>query len=209
MRPTYSSLWGHDAKKESRLIVPPNAEAVVRSGMEERASRVWEKATRLHFNQDFQLNSQSLAACLTSEPTIGGSAWPNYRLDSPEDEEAMALWANTTLGLLLFWWTGSTQQAGRARLTFSRLPDMYVLDVRQLSGPQRRGAKRLFKEFRERTFLPANEAYRDEVRQVLDQAFLVDLLGLPKTILESLDLLRRKWRAEPAAHGGKKTRIQE
>ena len=121
----------------------------------------------------------------------------------------MALWANTTLGLLLFWWVGSTQQPGRACLTVSRSPEMYVLDVRQLSGPQRRGAKRLFKEFRERTFLPANEAYRDETRQALDQAFLVDLLGFPKTILESLDLLRRKWCAESTVHGGKKTRIQE
>ena len=208
MRPTYPCLWGHDAKKESHLIVPPDAEAVVRSGMEELASRVWEKATRLHFNRDFRLNSQSLAACL-SEPTIGGPAWPNYQLDSPEDEEAMALWANTTLGLLLFWWSGSAQQPGRVHLTLSRLPDMYVLDVRQLSGPQRRGAKRLFKEFRERTFLPANEAYRDEARQDLDRALLVDLLGFPKTILESLDLLRRKWCAEPTVHGGKKTRIQE
>ena len=79
----------------------------------------------------------------------------------------------------------------------------------QLSGQQRRRVKRLFKEFQERTFLPANETYRDEVRQALDQAFLVDLLGLPKTILESLNLLRRKWCAEPTVHGGKKTRIQE
>ena len=209
MRSTHPCLWGHDAKKERRLIVPPDKEAVVRSGMEELANRVWEEATRLHFNVDFQLNSQSLAACLTSDPAIGGRAWPNYRLDSPEHEEAIALWANTTLGLLLFWWNGSTQQAGRASLSVSRSPEMYVLDVRQLSGQQRRRVKRLFKEFQERTFLPANEAYQDEARQALDRALLVDLLGFPKTILESLDLLRKKWCAEPTVHGGKKTRIQE
>ena len=79
----------------------------------------------------------------------------------------------------------------------------------QLSGQQRRRVKRLFKESQERTFLPANEAYRDEARQDLGQAFLVDLLGFPENHTESLDLLRRKWCAEPTVHGGKKTRIQE
>ena len=207
--PTYPCLWRHDAKKERHLIVPPDREATVRLGMEERAIQVWERATRLHFNQDFRLNSQSLAACLTAESAIGGPAWPNYQLDSPEGEEAMALWANTTLGLLLFWWSGGTQQAGRARLTISRLPEMYVLDIRQLSDQQKQGAKRLFEEFQERAFLPANEAYRDEVRKDLDRALLVDLLGFPETIMESLDLLRRKWCAEPTVHGGKETKIQE
>ena len=34
---------------------------------------------------------------------------------------------------------------------------------------------------------------------------LVDMLGLPESILGSLDLLRLKWCSEPSVHGGKKT----
>ena len=56
-------------------------------------------ATRLHFNRDFRLNSQSLAACLTPERTIGGTAWPSFRLDIPECD---MLWANTTLRLEVY-----------------------------------------------------------------------------------------------------------
>ena len=35
---------------------------------------------------------------------------------------------------------------------------------------------------------------------------LLRLLNLPESTLESLDLLRLKWCAEPSVHGGKKTR---
>ena len=38
---------------------------------------------------------------------------------------------------------------------------------------------------------------------------LVELLGFPKSVLEPLALLRKKWCAEPTVHGGKATRIRE
>ena len=58
---------------------------------------------------------------------------------------------------------------------------------------------------RESQFLPANEAYRDNTRKELDHRALIDMLGLPESILEPLDLLRLKWCSEPSVHGGKKT----
>ncbi len=118
----------------------------------------------------------------------------------------MLLWANTTLGLMAFWWLGTRQQQGRARLTVSALPGLPVLDPRGLSEEQHATAARLFAAFREREFLPANEAWRDETRKALDRAVLVDLLGVPDDALESLDLLRKQWCAEPTVHGGKSTR---
>lgn len=59
-----------------------------------------------------------------------------------------------------------------------------------------------------RDFLPANEAYRDPTRIDLDRLLLVDVSGLDGGRLESLDLLRRQWCAEPSVHGGKGTRIK-
>ncbi|MDD9864259.1 MAG: hypothetical protein OXU54_06780 [Gammaproteobacteria bacterium] len=207
--PTYPCLWRHAAEEERQLIVRPDTQGIARSGMRDKAERVWHTATRLHFNLDFQLNSQSLAACMTSEPALGGSAWPNYRLQKPGDEHAVALWANTTLGLLSFWWKGVKQQAGRARLTITALPELVTLDPRALDAGQKRKARQLFQEFASRAFLPANEAYRDKTRQALDRAVLVELLGFPKSVLEPLALLRKKWCAEPTVHGGKATRIRE
>ena len=83
---------------------------------------------------------------------------------------------------------------------------MPTLDVTQLSEDQLKIAESIFEDMREREFLPANEAYRDESRKELDRRVLVDLLGLPESVLEPLDLLRLKWCSEPSVHGGKGTR---
>ena len=204
--PTYPMLWEHGARRERRLMVEPDTEGRVRQGCDAKAFDVWETATRLHLTLDFRLNSQSLAACLTPERSIGGRAWPNFRLTDTAGEEAVALWANTTLGLISFWWTGGRQQQGRSIMTITQLPELPMLDVRQLSREQIERSHRLFADFRDHEFLPANEAYRDPARQALDQAVLIDLLGLPESILEPLALLRRQWCAEPTVHGGKSTR---
>ena len=204
--PTFPVLWGHDADRERRLIVQPDREGVVRARAAERAADAWGTATRLHFSLDFRLNSQSLAACLTPTSTLGGRAWPNFLLAERRHETVTVLWANTTPGLMLFWWQGSVQQAGRACLTVSRLPDLPVLDPRALTDAQHARARDLLGRFRERPFLPANEAYRDRTRQALDAAVLVDLLGLPASILDPLAVLRTQWCGEPTVHGGKATR---
>ena len=209
VEPTFPVLWGHEAGRERRLIVQPDREGVVRERADERAAAAWGTATRLHFNLDFRLNSQSLAACLTPMSTLGGRAWPNFLMTDRRHETAAVLWANTTLGLMLFWWQGSVQQAGRACLTVSRLPDLPVLDPRAFGDVQHECARDLLARFRERTFLPANEAYRDETRQALDAAVLVELLGLSASVLEPLAVLRTQWCSEPTVHGGKGTRPKD
>ena len=138
--------------------------------------------------------------------TLGGRAWPNFLMENRRDETAAVLWANTTLGLILFWWAGTTQQAGRSNLTIRRLPDQRMLDTRALTDEQHATARRIFTDFQARPFLPANEAYRDATRQALDKTVLVDLLGVPSSMLDSLALLRQQWCHEPTVHGGKSTR---
>ena len=202
----YPMLWRHTATRERRLTVEPDCEGRVRPNRDEKALDVWNTATRLHVNRDFRLNSQSLAACLTPERSIGGRAWPNFRLTDTAGEEAVALWANTTLGLISFWWTGGRQQLGRSVMTITHLPELLTLDVRQLSREQIDRSHRIFADFLDYEFLPANEAYRDPTRQALDRAVLIDLLGLPQSIFDPLALLRRQWCAEPTVHGGKSTR---
>ena len=204
--PTYPALWKHRADRERSLVVEPDSEGTVRAGCEQRGAEAWSAtASRLHLNRDFQLNSQSLAACLTERPSIGGRAWPSFRAPSAW-EEVVALWNNGTLGLMTFWWLGTRQQQGRASVTVSRLAGLLTLDARQLSPQQLSVAKRIFGDFRSRRFLPANEAYRDAARLDLDRALLVDLLGLPESVLEPLALARLQWCHEPSVHGGKSTR---
>ncbi len=207
--PTWPTLWSHGAARERKLVVAPDRRAEPRPQCGDRAVEAWRRhATKLHFTLDFQINSQSLAACLTPGKTLGGTAWPNFKLNDESWELPVLLWANTSLGLMSFWWLGARQQQGRARLTLSVLPGLPVLDPRRLADEQHAAAARTFSAFREREFLPANEAWRDDSRRALDRAVLVDLLGLPEDVMEPLDLLRKQWCAEPSVHGGKSTRPQ-
>ena len=204
--PLYPVLWSHDAKRERCLVVAPNREGAVREGCREQAADLWQAtASRLHFNLDFQINSQSLTACLTPGKSIGGRAWPNFVAKNKGWEKPVALWANSTLGLISFWWLGSRQQQGRAVVTISRLPDLLVLDPGRLSAVQIGAARAAFNRFQDEPMLPANEAYRDPVRQDLDRVLLVDVLGLSPEMLPSLEALRNAWCAEPTVHGGKST----
>ena len=207
--PTYPCLWSHRFDLERSFIIEPEMQGRVRPGMREAANAVWETSSTLHFNRDFRLNSQSLAACVTPMPTIGGAAWPNVRPKQATHEAAIMLWANSTLGLLLWWHSASRQQGGRARITISQLPALPILDTRDLSAKQHKLAARIFSRFKDKHFRPANEAYHDQIRHDLDRAVLVELLNLPESILGPLDLLRRKWCFEPSVHGGKTTRIME
>ena len=203
--PNYPMLWNHDTARERCLSVEPDRKGRVRDGARHHAEETWRTATRLHFNLDFQINAQSLTACITPEPTLGGRAWPNFQPNDTRDDAVIALWTNSTLGLLLFWWAGSSQQAGRACLTITRLPRLPVLDTTRLTEQQHETARKLFDTIKTRPLLPANEAYRDEVRRQIDEQLLTEVLGLPASVLGPLDHVRRQWCLEPTVHGGKKT----
>ena len=209
--PTYPMLWGHSANRERRLVVQYDSCGDPRYGDEPRAIERWDKsASRLHSNRDFRLNSQSLAMCLTPEECLGGTAWPNILPHNESHEIPLLLWGNSTLGLLMHWWKGTRQQAGRSRITITALPELPVLDPRALTEKQMKRCRGIYSGFKCRKFLPANEAYRDDTRQELDRELLFgpsSVLKLDPDLENSLDLLRRQWCAEPSVHGGKRTRL--
>ena len=205
--PTCPALWNHAAERERSFIVDPDCELLVRSGQEEQASQSWtQTASRLHLTLDFGLSSQSLVACLTPEKALGGRAWPNFIMNNVEHEKLIVLWLNSTLGLMTYWWTGSRQQPGRTILTISALPSLLSVDTQKFNRQKIKKADALFEQFSKVKFLPANESYRDANRKALDEALLVELLGVSEDVVDEFDLVRLQWCAEPSVHGGKKTR---
>ena len=205
----YPILWKHTARNETNIVVAPDHEGVIRPGLKDKALKIWDSASRLHLNRDFQLNSQPLAACFTDTPCIGGRAWPTFKLHNVNWDRLVALWLNTTLGLISFWWAGSLQQQGRAMVAISRLSELMTLDPRALTDSQLTVADEIFDQFRSTEFLPANEAWSDDNRRKLDEAVFVDLLGFDRDqIMPSLAILRDQWCREPSVHGGKPTRPQ-
>ena len=90
-------------------------------------------------------------------------------------------------------------------MPITAIRSMPTLDVTKLTTAQLETVETIFEDMRGAQFLPANEAYRDNTRKELDHRVLIDMLGLPTSVLEPLDLLRLKWCLEPSVHGGKST----
>ena len=85
---------------------------------------------------------------------------------------------------------------------------MPVLNVDSVADVQLGKANDIFDDMKHRQMLPFNEANRDEVRKELDYRLLIDVLGVPDSIIPYLDNLREKLCAEPSIHGGKKSKAR-
>ena len=200
---TYPSLWNHDASRETRLVCVPDSQLQVRQGLEKKAAMAWSTASRTHINRDFRFNSQPLAAAFTELASIGGRAWPNVILKDKRLDYAFVLWANSTLGLLSFWWHSNLQVAGRGSITIRSAETLPVLDFRALTDDQLIMAELIFEEFRDKELKPAYLADADPNRALLDRRVVCDLLGFDEETYVGVRRLAAKWCAEPSVHGGK------
>ena len=201
---TYPSLYNHNAKAERFMVCHPDSAMRVKPGMETRAAELWAMASRAHLTLDFRFTSQPLAAAVTEYRSIGGTAWPNVIFPEARFDYPFALWCNSTLGLLSFWWHSSRQQGGRGRITLVSMESLPVLDLRTLTDEQMATAQAVFDEFRDRELQPAYLADADPNRALLDRRVICDLLGFDDGVYQGVRRLAVKWCAEPSVHGGKR-----
>jgi hypothetical protein len=212
--PTYPVLWTHHAERERRMEFEADSEGILRQGKnsaedkfaQEKANMIWTTASHCHFNRDFRFNSQSTAMQFSSKKTIGGMAWPSIILSNAEQEKVLALWGNSTLGLLLHWWYVNKQQAGRGRGGVASLTSMPVLDVPKLSKNALAKAVAIFDEMKHKELRPLNEIAKDAVRAEIDTRLATEVLGFPPELVAPdgpLALLRQKLALEPSITGSK------
>ena len=200
---TYPALWNHDAKKETRIVCLPDSSLQVRPGLEAKVATVWGTSSRAHINLDFTFGSQALAVAFTDQQSVGGRVWPNVLFEDNRFDCTFAMWGNSTLGLLSWWWHSNRQQSSKAGLTIRSAETLPVLDFRTLTDEQLAKAEKIFEEFREKELMPAYLADADPNRALLDRRVVCDLLGFDESVYQGVRRLAAKWCAEPSVHGGK------
>lgn len=212
--PTYPVLWAHDAEREATLSFEGDKQGQKKTTADQdeleavdlKAAAVWASASHCHFNQNFQFNSQPTAMQFTPRKTIGGRAWTSILLPTEEQEKALVLWGNTSLGLLVHWWIANKQQSGRGNITPNVLASLPVWNVTSLTPNQLKKAVKVFDEMCHKKLLPLHEIDKDPTRKELDERFAREVLGLPESIRQPggpLELLRMKLAQEPSIRGNK------
>ena len=197
-------LWNRN-ETHTTMAVSPDSSGAVKNGQDKKAQELWGRTSNLHISAECRFNSNPTCANYTAKRTAGGRSWPNLQMDTGEMEKATCAWLNTTLGLIGYWIESNRSQSGRGGTTVTAMTSIPTLNLKALAPEKITRAAEIFDSLSGRTMLPANEAYRDEVRQELDRRMLTEVLGLQETVLGQLDTLRFQWCMEPTVVGVKDT----
>ena len=122
-----------------------------------------------------------------------------------QQEKALCVWLNSTLGMMSYWMESNRNQDGRGGITITAIPDIPVLDVAKLRLAKLAAAVSIFDDLAGRAMLPANEAWRDTVRQELDRRLLREVLELDEKAAGQMEILRLQWCSEPTVTSTKQT----
>ena len=160
------------------------------------------RMSRLHINNNFRYNSQSTAACMTRVPSAGSKHWPTVGLDDEAAQKVIAIWMNSTLGLMFHWNAANRTQHGLGYLNSWTLKNTVILDPRKLAPCQMDEFEELFEGTKANHLMAANEAWRDDNRMELDRR-MMKILGLSPEIQQNVAHSRNRWCQEPTVIGRK------
>ena len=169
----FPCLWANDVKAQNSMVVLPDTSLEKKPEAGSQAVQdAWSTKTRLHLNNNVGYGAQKLIAAYTEKQTLGGRGWPNVLIDE-KFEKAMAVWCNSTLGLLSYWSAAGSQQRGRGIMGVTAFrKHFFVLDVTKLTKRQLSLFDKLFDRLCKQALHPFSDLKHDKVRRDLDASML-------------------------------------
>ena len=203
----FPALWRHRSSDHRSMVSEPNAWLVPKP--DRGHAPIWAQSGMLHVTRDFQYDSQRVMATRTSIRTLGVRAWHTLIVheDDPviraQRETALALWSNSTLGILLHAQYSNRAQVARGMGNKGMLEELPTLDARQLAAWQLDEAQRIWRDFTDRKFESFHSCAVDPVRIELDERIVRDMLGLGEDAVAAVARLRTLLAGDPSVHGSK------
>lgn len=191
----YAMVKGHDTEHRksvtcsvdgylSPLVAPKGGQ---RPGY---GDHLWRKAGRLLVAEGFRLNTARVFAMRADTKVLSNVWWP-VQVEDAQVEKALALWLNSSVGLLGVLATRTSTEGPWSAIKKADLKELPVLDPRALPEEQVLDLASLFEELAEAEFAPLPEMEDCYARGRLDEG-LSRILGLP-----DLTPLRRMLASEP------------
>ena len=191
----YPMVENHDTQQRTRLTTAPDKYLAplvqARPGRNLKPSdQLWQKAGRLLVAERLWLNTTRVIAMRTDVGVLSNVWWP-VKIDEVAHEKALALWLNSTLGLLTLLTQRTSTRGGWVGMKKSDLERLPALDLRAIPQEQLQAMSQLFDDVAEYEFERLPAMADCAARRRLDDG-LSEILGLP-----NLDGLRRLLASEP------------
>ena len=151
---------------------------------------LWQQSARLLIAERLRLNTVRIVA-MRSESRVLSNVWWPVRVGDESVEKALAVWLNSSLGLLTILAQRTSTEGSWVAMKKADLEELPVLDVRAISDAQLETLSKLFDEMSEDEFERLPGIADCPARRRLDDG-ISQILGLP-----DLDNLRRLLASEP------------
>ena len=180
----FPAFWSHDADRVTTIAAKPNCWlsplAKPRRGRKLRSSSLlWGRAGRIMLAERMWLATQRLTAVMLDSAGLSNVWWPTkLLLDDTRKEKALALWLNSTLGLLLLAAHRVPTRGPWVQFKKPVLEQIPVLDVRQLSDGALDALATAYDGVAAQSFEPITAIENDAQRHAVD-AVLERVLALP------------------------------
>lgn len=193
-RPTpYSAFWNHDAERVTSIAAQPNAYLVPHAqalpGRKlKTVESLWPKAGNILVAERLRLTSQRIA-CLSLPRRVLANTWwvVHLNVDDERAYSALALWLNSTLGVLSMLFARVPTEGPWLQLKKPALAALPVPDIRVLTPEQLNALTDKFERLKDSGLQPFKAMAYDPVRAEIDatiaQAFeLPDLTPLREAL---------------------------
>ena len=195
----YPMVENHDTNQRRRIATEPDKYLAPlvrpRPGRNLKpATQLWPKAGRLLIGARFRLNTVRVAAMRSNTAVLASMWWP-VKAAGMSMEKSLAVWLNSSVGLLTLLAIRNTTQGSWVQLKKADLEALSVLDLRRLSPAQLEGLCDLFDELAEEEFERLPAMAHCPARRRLDEG-ISKILGLP-----DLAKLRELLASEPVVSG--------
>ncbi len=191
----YPMVEGHDTEQHKSLVCAPDAylsPLVTPKGGQRPGygEHLWRQAGRLLVAERLRLNTTRVIAMRTDTRVLSNVWWP-IKIDEISHEKALAVWLNSSLGLLTIVAQRTSTEGSWVGMKKADLEQLPTLDVRAITLEQLQALSQLFDHIADDEFQRLPAMTDCPTRRRLDNG-LSEILHLP-----NLDGLRRLLASEP------------
>ncbi len=191
----YPMVENHDTQQRTRLTTAPDKYLAPlvkpRPGRNLKPmQQLWQKAGRLLVAERLRLNTTRVIAMRTEARVLSNVWWP-LKIDEVPHEKALAVWLNSSLGLLTILAQGTSMEGSWVGMKKADLEQLPTLDVRAITPEQLQALSHLFDHIAQDEFQRLPAMTDCPTCRRLDDG-LSEILNLP-----NLNGLRRLLASEP------------